>query len=187
MDIQNSPLVFEQVSFEVLARSHLLSFRTIPLQPLRLQKRCGTILRQKSVRKKLTKKKITKINAVTPAPPVSNPNPEQNPLRRPLGSPRPGFGENLFWGLGPEPGSAHLPAASTGICSNAAFPAVGPVVLIGFFFLTTNGTFESKDSCKDFPRKGRDWFHVQRRLLQKPAVNYKDFKAMSCPCNTRHL
>lgn len=49
---------------------------------------------------------------------------------------------------------------------------------ISFFFLTTNDTFESKDICKDFPLKGRDWFHVQRRLLQKPAVSYKDLK----PC-----
>lgn len=47
-----------------------------------------------------------------------------------------------------------------------------------------NDTFESKDSCKNFPLKGRDWFHVQRRLPQKPAVSSKDFKAMSYPLGT---
>jgi len=77
---------------------------------------------------------------------------------------------------------------STGTCSDAAFPAAGPIVFIGFFlYLTINDTFESKDSCKEFPLKGKDWFHVQRRLPQKPAVSNKDFKVMSYPCNARNL
>lgn len=58
---------------------------------------------------------------------------------------------------------------------------------LGFFLSTINDTLESKDNSKDFALKGRVWFHVQSRLPQKPAVSNEDFKALSCPCDTRHL
>lgn len=58
---------------------------------------------------------------------------------------------------------------------------------LGFFLSTINDTLESKDNSKDFALKGRVWFHVQSRLPQKPAVSSEGFKALSHPCDTRHL
>lgn len=58
---------------------------------------------------------------------------------------------------------------------------------LGFFLSAINDTLESTDNSKDFPLKGRVWFHVQRRLPQKPAVSNEDFKALSYPCDTKHL
>lgn len=120
---------------------HSLCFQTIPLQPVRLQKRCGTTLRQKSVRKNELK------------PPVLV------------------TGTRAWFCTSPRCLHRHLLQCCFPCCWSCCFNWIS-------FFLTTNDTFESKDICKDFPLKGRDWFHVQRRLLQKPAVSYKDLK----PC-----
>lgn len=81
MDIQNSSLVFEYVSFEVLACFHLLHFRELGEVTGEMWENAETKVNKE--RRRLWSSHIT--NAVTPALHKSEPQTEsRNTLRRPL-------------------------------------------------------------------------------------------------------
>lgn len=163
MAIQNSSLVFEYISFEVLAHFHLLHLEKSAAVS-EVTERMWENPETKVSKERRNLRSSQKTNAVLP---VSNLNHKQSPgtpekATWPKGQwhltcpgpaehsaeqglyscvphwPHSGFRQKQFLVLGPEPVSAQLvvppAAASDGVCLDAAFPAVSPVVLIAFFF-----------------------------------------------------